>query len=252
MSWDAATYDRQFSYVTRHGADLLDLLAPEPGERILDLGCGTGHQAAELAARGVSVVGLDADETMIELARAEHPDVTFVHADAQQLRRAGPLTDGFDGVLSNAALHWMPDQDGVLGGVRQLLEPGGRLVAEQGGVGNIALVWSALTAACTDVSVPVPELPWTFPSPGDQASRLERCGFRVRAVELFERLTPLAPDASLASWVEMFAPQAFAVDAGVEPQLRARIDAHGESLGLLVDHQWVTDYVRLRLVAIAC
>ncbi len=251
VRWDASNYDRQFSYVTRHGAELIDLLAAQPGERILDLGCGTGHQAAELAGRDVHVVGLDADEAMIERARAAHPAVTFMRADAQRLRRAGPLAEGFDAVVSNAALHWMPDQDAVLTGARSVLDPGGRLIAEQGGVGNIAAVWSALSAARTDLGLPIPQLPWTFPSPGEQAARLERCGFQVRALELFERPTPLAPGASLASWVEMFAPQELAVDAEIEGRLRERVDAHGRSLGLFADQQWIADYVRLRFVAIA-
>ncbi len=251
MRWDADTYDQTFSFVTRHGAELIDLLSAQPAERILDLGCGTGHQAAELAGRGVNVIGLDADEAMIERASAQYPDITFVHADAQQLRRLGALAGGFDAVVSNAALHWMPDQDAVLAGVHDLLDPGGRLVVEQGGRGNIAAVWSALTAACTDLGLPVPQLPWTFPSPGEQASRLERCGFQVRALDLFERPTPLAPDVSLADWVAMFVPQALAVDAELAPQLRAHIDAHGREHGLCPDQEWIADYVRLRFVAVA-
>src|SRR5436190_8201847 len=64
-TWDAAGYDRSFSFVTAGGAPVLELLAPRPGERILDLGCGTGELTERIAAAGAAVIGLDADGAMI-------------------------------------------------------------------------------------------------------------------------------------------------------------------------------------------
>ncbi len=204
MGWDARAYDTSFSFVTDHGAALLDLLAVRPGERVLDLGCGTGHQAAELSAAGAHVVGLDSDPDMIAVARQEHPGTPYVLADAQRLVAEGELAEPFDAVVSNAALHWMPDQDAVLGGARGLLRTGGRLVAEQGGAGNVALLWGAVDEAFAAVGLPQPRLPWVFPTAAEQAARLERAGFRVRLLQHFDRPTPLAQGATAATWVEMF------------------------------------------------
>ena len=99
--WDAGAYDESFRFVSDHGASLVELLDPQPGERILDLGCGTGRLAAEIAARGAAVVGLDRDSAMLEVARAQFPGIEFVQGDGEALAVAGP----FDAVFSNAALH---------------------------------------------------------------------------------------------------------------------------------------------------
>src|SRR3712207_5782083 len=100
-TWDAAAYDQQHGYVWRHGASLLELLAPRAGERILDLGCGTGHLTAEIAAAGAEVLGIDSSAPMVEQARSNYPGIPFEAADARDLRLARP----FDAVFSNAVLH---------------------------------------------------------------------------------------------------------------------------------------------------
>lgn len=250
MGWDAEGYDRDFSFVTTYGSALLDLLDAQPGERILDLGCGTGHQTAELTALGIDAIGLDSDPTMIERAHAEHPGTTYVLADAEQLTSDGPLAQPFDAVVSNAALHWMPDQDAVVTGVRGLLRPGGRFVAEQGGHGNIAGLWAAVQAAAADLGLGRPEHPWTFPTPGEQAARLERAGCTVRLVQLFDRPTPLAAGTTAAGWVEMFGRDLLAgLAEDVRTALLERVDVHAAAAGLEQDGGWVADYVRLRFVA---
>ena len=250
MGWDAQTYDAQFSFVTGHGAALLDLLAAQPGERVLDLGCGTGHQAADLTAGGAQVVGLDSDPDMIRVARDEHPGTTYVLADAQQLIADGPLKEPFDGVVSNAALHWMPDQDAVLRGARGLLRTGGRLVVEQGGAGNVALLWESVDEAFAVEGLPRPRLPWVFPTAGEQAARLERAGFRVRLLQHFDRPTPLADGATAATWVAMFGRELLGpLDPEARSALLRRIDDAAARRGLRRPDGWWADYVRLRFAA---
>src|SRR4051794_11062207 len=104
--WDASRYDDGCSFVWKHGAEVIELLAPADGERILDLGCGTGHLTAQIAACGAEVIGIDRSPEMIATARRNYPHLRFEVADAESFRFDAP----FDAVFSNAAIHWMKDQ----------------------------------------------------------------------------------------------------------------------------------------------
>src|SRR3954454_15364658 len=120
QSWDAGLYDDRHAFVWKHGASLVDWLAPRPGERILDLGCGTGHLTAAIAEVGAAVVGLDHSAEMLEQARRSSPALDFVQADARDFTAPDP----FDAVFSNAALHWVRPPEAVARCVRAALKPG--------------------------------------------------------------------------------------------------------------------------------
>ena len=131
--WNAAQYDAKHAFVYEKARGLVDLLAPKVGERILDLGCGTGVLTAEIASRGAEILGVDQSEEMISRAREKFPALKFEVLDARQLR----FNVEFDAVFSNAVLHWIQEAEQVIAGLARALKPGGRFVAEFGGKGNI-------------------------------------------------------------------------------------------------------------------
>src|SRR6056297_343493 len=198
--WDATAYEDDHSFVYEYGADVLELLAPAAGERVLDLGCGTGALTGKIAASGADIVGIDSAAEMIERARANHPELAFRQADA----RTATFDEPFDAVFSNAALHWIDEQDAALSTVSDALRPGGRFVAELGGDGNVAAIVDAVLAELAERGYDA-DNPWHFPTVGEYASRLERHGFEVRDATLFDRPTELDGEDGLANWLDVFA-----------------------------------------------
>src|SRR5215813_2537229 len=111
--WDAAQYDAKHAFVYERAKGLVDLLKPRGGERILDLGCGTGVLTAEIASRGAAVLGIDRSEEMVAQAKSKFPSLRFEVANATQLKFEGE----FDAVFSNAVLHWIPEAELVVVGI---------------------------------------------------------------------------------------------------------------------------------------
>jgi len=246
-AWDADLYDGKHAFVFGFGQDLVSLLAPQPGERVLDLGAGTGHLTAAIAAAGATVVGIDASPEMVAAARRQHPGLEFFEGDARSFPRPGP----FDAVFSNATLHWIPDATAVARNVAAHLRPGGRFVAEFGGRGNIRLIVAAVEHAATEIAGVHATHGWYFPSVGEYASVLERSGLEVRDAALFDRRTRLDDsDAGMRHWLAMFAGHLF---DPIPQDKRAAVIRRAEELmrpALFRDGAWYADYRRLRVVAV--
>ncbi len=137
--WDAQNYARNFNFVPEYGRELINILTPQKGEKILDLGCGPGSLTAEIAAKGAEVTGVDRDANMVALAQKSYPNIRFLRRDGGHL----DLDTKFDAVFSNAALHWM-NLDEVFPEVAKVLRKGGRFAAEMGGKGNIGAIENAI------------------------------------------------------------------------------------------------------------
>jgi SAM-dependent methyltransferase len=122
---------------------LIDRLAPQAGERILDLGCGPGLHAARIAAAGAEVVGIYLDPEMIALAKARFPQLRFEVGDAREI-----VVDGhFDAVYCNSVLHWIKEPERVIATVHRSLRPGGRFLAKFGRRGGLRTILAALDDA---------------------------------------------------------------------------------------------------------
>jgi SAM-dependent methyltransferase len=243
QTWDPERYARNARFVTDLGMPVVDLLAPRPGERILDLGCGDGVLAAKLAEKGCEVVAVDASEMQVAAARKLGLDARVMAGEAL------PFRDEFDAVFSNAALHWMLRPDEVIAGVWRALRRGGRFVAEMGGHGNVETIRAALVDALHRRGIDGESLvPWFFPTIQDYSARLRKAGFAISYISLFPRPTPLPGDVAL--WLENFAEDflralpASEKSAYIEElreALRPKLcDANGN---------WTADYVRLRFAA---
>src|SRR5688572_29408085 len=141
--WDPDLYQSAHAFVWERAADLIDLLAPRPGERVLDLGCGTGQLTAQIAEGGATVLGVDRSPEMIAQARRNFPHLPFQVGDATTFSTDEP----FDAVFSNATLHWVKPPAAAAARVFAALRPGGRFVAEFGGRGNVGRVCAALRHA---------------------------------------------------------------------------------------------------------
>lgn len=189
------------------------------------------------------MVGVDSSPQMVAAAKEQGIDARCLSADSL------PFDQEFDAVFSNAALHWMSDQDAVLRGVRRALKPGGRFVAECGGHGNIAAIRVALLAVLTAHGIPAEEIEHNhFFGAAEYRARLESHGFLVEDITLTPRPTPLA--SGMAAWLETFRrsvlellPQekrAAAIEQIVALLKPALCDREGH---------WMADYVRLRFQA---
>lgn len=240
--WDAETYDRDFGFVSAYGAQLVDWLAPQPGESVLDLGCGTGELAAQIAARGAQVIAIDSDPAMVDVARRRLPGAEVRLADGHDFTVDPPV----DAVFSNAALHWMGMPVEVIGCIRDAVRPGGRFVAEMGAAGNIAAMTQAVEQACAEAGVPAPHWHWFFPTPAEYAALLEDAGFEIRILEHFDRPTRLNGPDGFLEWWQMFA-GALVSDLPEGVMARAAEIARPR---LWRDDAWWADYRRLRFRAV--
>jgi trans-aconitate methyltransferase len=241
--WDPERYARTARFVAEYGVSVLERLDPQPGERILDLGCGDGALTIEIERAGASVVGVDSSEEQIAAAKALGLDARVMSGDALTFENE------FDAVFTNAALHWIKDARAVIAGVRRALKPGGRFVGEMGGADNVARVRGGLYEALKARGIdPEPLDPWFFPDEAEYSRLLEEGGFEVLVIERFSRPTPLP--GPLEDWLDTFGEFFLnALPEAARAEVKAEIAEKLRPVLCDEDGKWTADYVRLRFEA---
>jgi len=234
--WDPADYAKVGGFVAELGQAALDLLDPQPGEHILDVGCGDGTLTVKIVERGATVTGIDNSLEMIGAAREKGLDARLM--DAADMK----FGESFDAAFSNATLHWVLDKERAARAIWFALKLGGRFAGEMGGEGNLAMLREALDEELIvrGYAPPVEASNW-YASPEEFAAVYETAGFRDIDARLIERPTPV--EHGVAAWVTTFR-KGWLDRAGVPEDERAEIAAAvADRIGTNV-----ADYVRLRFI----
>jgi SAM-dependent methyltransferase len=228
------------------GQPVLDLLQPQSGERILDLGCGDGALTERLSALGAHVVGIDSSADMVAAALRRGLDARAMDA------RALNFVDEFDAVFSNAVLHWIRDDpDAPIKSALRALRVGGRFVGELGGHGCVGAITVGLVATLErrGVKDAASWIPWYFPTVEEYEIRLRRAGFVPQSVQLIPRPTPLPT--GMRGWLETFAnPFCAAVPGEERGGFLDEVTALLKPVLCDAEGRWTADYTRLRFAAI--
>jgi trans-aconitate methyltransferase len=247
--WNANLYDEKHSFVFKYGEDLVELLNPQPGERVLDLGCGTGYLTSIIAASGATVVGIDNSMEMVTKAKTEYPHLEFQVQNATGFH----FDEHFDAIFSNAVLHWIQEKEEVAECIYNNLKKNGRLVLEMGGKNNVARIVRALQKSLVkngceeNAAISL----WYFPSLGEYASLLESKGFRVTYAMHYDRETKLTDDKEgIKDWLKMFAGGYFnGIEENVVREILNEVQVMLEPANYK-NGSWYADYKRLRMIAV--
>jgi trans-aconitate 2-methyltransferase len=239
--WDAGTYDRVADPMTRWGLDVLARLSLQGTERVMDAGCGTGRVTEQLAERlpDGHVIALDGSPAMVEAARgrlARFGDrIDYVVAD---LGQPLPIDGSVDAVLSTATFHWVPDHDALFRNLAAVTRPGGWLVAQCGGFGNIGRIKRAVASIGDGWLGPA-----HYETPEATERRLAAAGYEDIACWLTEEPTWFEPGEPFETYLRTVAlgPQ---VDRLPENERDAYVHEVAERVG-----EPLVDYVRLNITA---
>ncbi|MDX8047509.1 methyltransferase domain-containing protein [Gracilibacillus sp. S3-1-1] len=245
--WSSALYDERHKFVSALGMGMMELLSPKEGEKIIDVGCGTGDLAKEIKDTGANVIGIDRSANMIEKAKNKYANLPFQTMDVYDM----DFSQEFDAVFSNATLHWVIKPRKALERFYESLKVGGRFVTEFGGKDNVLNIRNAIQVSYQELFPTYDSLrePWYFPSIGKYTSLMEEIGFTVHYARFFTRPTPLEGDGGLRNWMQMFAIEMLAhLDEEERGQLMKRVEDKLRPM-LYQNGQWLADYCRIQVVA---
>jgi trans-aconitate methyltransferase len=246
--WNPSLYNDKHSFVYEYGANLVGLLAPKEGERILDVGCGSGQLTNQIA-QVAQVVGIDSSPQMVADARSKYPSIDFYVMDAANFS----FNEPFDAIFSNATLHWVLNKEGAVKCMYAALKQGGRLVVEFGGRGNVETIVTQLRRSLSSHGFTdngAREV-WYFPSAGEYSSLLEKYGFKVQMIQHYDRPTELSDsEHGIEDWLDMFGRPYLEGLSDEQKDLIKKEVKESIKEKLFQNGKWYADYKRLRVVAI--
>ena len=245
MEWDSKLYNSSQGFVAEYGKGLLEFV-PDKIDNILDVGCGTGILTSQLARRCKYVLGVDSSDTMVQEAKKNYPDVDFAVMDALELSYDGE----WDLIFSNAVFHWIHDHGRLLQNIYKALKPGGKLVCEFGGYGNIAIIEEGFCTALQEIGRDYTSK-FHFPKVEDFGFLLKEKGFFIEEIYGYDRPTPLKDgDQGLCDWVLQFY-QSELAGLSEEQKRHVLTTMKEEVRDRLWDGTcWIADYKRLRAIAV--
>ncbi len=233
----------RMKFMGEFGLPILDLMNPQPNEKILDIGCGFGSMCLKLKERGCEPIGIDISSGMVAAAIENGVDARLINAENMIFE------EEFDAVFSVSALHWMRHLGRVASSTIRALKPGGRFVGELGTKGSIASIIAAIRRVMLRHGIEMESVQtWYFPSISEFSGALEQAGFSIRSIELLDRPTVLPGD--IRDWIKMFGRHYLnSWDVSERDQFLNAIKEEAEKTMLDEKGQWIADYRRLRFVA---
>ena len=244
IKWNAEGYTKDFQFVNKYGEDVLNLIDAEKGMKILDLGCGNGALTRKIADMGVEAIGMDASMEMLNVAKSNYPELTFMQDNATKFTLDEPV----DCIFSNAVFHWIDDQDELVGSISESLKVNGQLVCEFGGKGCAETIHSALQKAFEKRGLKYKRT-FYFPTIGEYAPILEKHGLTVLYATLFDRKTALIGEDGMKEWIKMFVTLPFeSLDKVLTEEIIEEAVQELKPI-LYEDETWYADYVRIRIKA---
>lgn len=247
-NWNAKLYDEKHAFVSKYGEDLVDILAPQPGENILDLGCGTGYLTHLISESGANVIGIDNSKEMIEKAQHQYPKIDFRILSAEDFN----FKESMDGIFSNATLHWVLNKQQAIECIYDSLKSGGRLVMEMGGKDNVnSIIISLKNTLLKHGFVKESGINlWYFPSLSAYTSLLESKGFRVTYATHYDRETKLQDSENgIKDWIRMFgAAYLQTINENEVERILFEVQEDLKNTNFRKG-SWYADYKRLRIVA---
>ena len=245
IEWDSKNYESNFSFVSKYGEDVIDLIETKSPAKIIDAGCGNGILTKKLVERGYDVLGVDSSKDMLELFKKNNPGQEFLETSLLNLR----VPEEYDVIFSNACFHWIErkDQHQLAIRLNKALKLNGELVFEFGGYKCANLVHHTLERIFNEHGL-IYRNDFYFPTIREHSNVLEDHGFLVKYAILFDR--PTKQEKGLRGWIEMFNKTPFNITT---IDLKEEIIEEAEQRlkdKLYHDGSWYIDYTRIRMRAV--
>ena len=246
MKWNTDLYDDSQQFVSEYGKDLISFIPNKNGQKILDLGCGTGDLTNQInESFKCDIIGIDYSPEMIQKARLKYPKLHFSICDACTM----PFADEFDVIFSNAVFHWIPNQDELHRSIYNALKYAGIMICEFGGYKNIEKISNAFGRVIKQYGDNY-DSPFYFPKVEEHTKVLEKSGLKIEKIYEYDRPTILPNgELGLRQWIsQFFSSHLNKYDVTVQEEILIAVE-NDLQVDMFKDNNWIADYRRIRVIA---